>query len=64
MVRLLLNRAYGPQIGATLSIPIYQAGNAARQVRTARLQLQSTEYNLESTKLGVNSDLQNTITDL
>jgi outer membrane protein len=58
---LQMNKVYGPQIGATLSIPIYQAGNAARQVRTARLQLQSSEYNLESTKIGVNSDLQNTI---
>jgi outer membrane protein TolC len=57
------NKVYGPQIGATLSIPIYQAGNAARQVRTARLQVQSYEYNLESTKLGVNSDLQNTLTN-
>jgi outer membrane protein len=59
---LQMNKVYGPQIGATLSIPIYQAGNAARQVRTARLQLQSSEYNLESTKIGVNSDLQNTLT--
>jgi outer membrane protein len=59
---ILMNQAYGPQIGATFSIPIYQAGNAARQVRTARLQLQSTEYSLESTKLEVNSELQNTLT--
>jgi len=57
-----MNKAYGPQIGGTLSIPIYQAGNAARQIRTARLQLQSSEYNLESTKLQVNSELQNTLT--
>lgn len=59
---LQMNQIYGPQIGATLSIPIYQAGNAARQVRTARLQVQSSEYSLESTRLEVNSELQNTIT--
>jgi outer membrane protein len=59
---LLMNKAYGPQIGGTLSIPVYQAGNASRQVKTARLQLQSTEYNLESTKLQVSSELQNTLT--
>jgi outer membrane protein len=59
---MLMNKAYGPQIGATLSVPIYQAGNATRQIRTARLQLQSTEYNLENTKLQVNSELQNTLT--
>lgn len=59
---ILMNQAYGPQIGGSLTIPIYQAGNAARQVKTARLQLQSTEYNLESTKLQVSSELQNTLT--
>jgi outer membrane protein TolC len=59
---ILMNQAYGPQIGGTLSIPIYQSGNVSRQIRTARLQLQSTEYNLESTKIQVNSELQNTIT--
>lgn len=59
---VLMNQAYGPQIGGTISIPIYQAGNASRQIRTARIQLQSTEFNLESTKLQVNSELQNTLT--
>jgi outer membrane protein len=59
---ILMNKTYGPQIGGTLTIPIYQAGNAARQIRTARLQLQSTQYNLESTKLQVSSELQNTLT--
>jgi outer membrane protein len=59
---ILKNQVYGPQIGGTLSIPIYQAGNASRQVKTARLQLQSAQYNLESTKLQANSELQNTLT--
>jgi outer membrane protein len=57
-----MNQAYGPQIGGTLSIPIYQAGNASRQVKTATLQLESARYNLESTRLQVSSELQNTIT--
>jgi outer membrane protein len=59
---ILMNQSYGPQIGGTLSIPIYQSGNASRQIKTARLQLQSTEYTLESTRLQANSELQNTIT--
>jgi outer membrane protein len=59
---MLMNQVYGPQFGGTLSIPIYQAGNASRQVKTARLQLESTQYNLESTKLQINSELQNTLT--
>ena len=52
----------GPQFGGTISIPVYQAGNAARQIRTAKIQLQSAEYNLESTKQQVNEQLQNAIT--
>jgi outer membrane protein TolC len=59
---VLMNRNYGPQIGGTLIIPIYQSGNAARQIKTAKLQLQTTEYSLESTKLQVNTELQNTLT--
>jgi len=59
---ILKNQVYGPQFGGTLSIPIYQAGNASRQIQTARLQLQSSQYDLESTKLQVNSELQNTLT--
>jgi outer membrane protein len=59
---MLMNQVYGPQIGGTLSIPIYQAGNASRQVKTARLQLESTQFNLESTRLQINSELQNTLT--
>ncbi len=59
---VLMNKSLGPQIGGTLTIPIYQAGNSNRQVRSSRLQLESAKYSLESTKLRVNSDLQNTIT--
>jgi outer membrane protein len=59
---VLMNQSIGPQIGGSLSIPIFQAGNATRQIRTAKLQLESAQYNLEGTKLRVNSELQNTIT--
>ena len=57
-----MNQSLGPQVGGTLSIPVFQSGNATRQIRTANLQLQSAEYNLESIKLSVNSELQNTLT--
>ncbi len=57
-----MTQAIGPQIAGTISIPLYQSGNAKRQVETARLQLQSARYNLENTKLLVNSELQNTLT--
>lgn len=59
---VLTNKAFGPQIGGTISIPIYQSGNASRQIETAKLQLKSDEYNLESTKLQINSELQNNLT--
>ncbi|MGD0342502.1 MAG: TolC family protein, partial [Bacteroidales bacterium] len=59
---VLMNQSFGPQIGGSLSIPLYQSGNATRQVETAKLQLQSAQYSLENTKLLVNSELQNTLT--
>jgi outer membrane protein len=59
---VLMNQSFGPQIGGSVSIPLYQAGNATRQVETAKLQLQSAQYSLENTKLLVNSELQNTLT--
>ena len=57
------NRSYGPQIGGTITIPIYEGGNINRQVRVAKLELKSTGYNLESTKLDINTQLQNALTE-
>jgi outer membrane protein TolC len=62
VVSTLMNRTYGPQIGGTISIPIYQSGNAIRQIKTAKIQLQSAEYDLESARLQVNEQLQNALT--
>jgi outer membrane protein TolC len=58
----LRSRTIGPSIGGTISIPIYQSGNAARQIKTAKIQLQSDEYNLESIRLQMNQQLQNALT--
>ena len=57
------NRTYGPLIGGSITIPIYESGNINRQVRVAKLQLQSSGYTLESTKLDVNTQLQNALTE-
>jgi outer membrane protein TolC len=57
-----MNESYGPQVGATLSIPLYQAGNVRRQVAVARLQLDAAKYSFESTKLEVNTQLQLALT--
>jgi outer membrane protein TolC len=58
----LRSRTIGPSIGGTLSIPIYQSGNAMRQIKVAKIQLQTDEYYLESTRLQVNQQLQNAFT--
>ncbi len=58
----VMSRSLGPSFGGTISIPIYQAGNASRQIRTARIQVSSDEYNLESIRLQMNQQLQNALT--
>jgi outer membrane protein len=58
-----MNRTAGPQIGGTLSIPLYQSGNTARQIKTAKLQLQSAEYSLEAAKLDATAQLQKALND-
>jgi outer membrane protein TolC len=58
-----MNDSYGPQAGATLSIPLYQAGNIRRQIAVGRLQLESARISFESTKLQVNTQLQLALTD-
>jgi outer membrane protein TolC len=60
---VLMNRAYGPTIGATVTIPLYQSGNVMRQISTARLQLKSTEIQLENVKLETSIELQNLLDD-
>jgi outer membrane protein len=59
---LIRNQTYGAQVGGTFSIPIYQAGNASRQINVSKVQLQTVKYDLESVKLQVSSTLQNSLT--
>ncbi len=59
----LHSQTYGPQVGGTLNIPLYQAGVVKRQVEIARIQIKSAEYSLEKAKLQANLQLQNAITD-
>jgi outer membrane protein TolC len=58
----LMTRNYGPQIGGTVSIPVFQSGNASRQIKTAKIQIQTAQYDLESVRLQVNEQLQNALT--
>ena len=59
---VLTNRTYGPLVGGSLIIPIYQAGNALRQVKAAKIELQSSQYSLENVKLQVNTQLKTALT--
>lgn len=59
---VLQNRSFGPQLGGTVVIPLYSAGENKRKVTTAKLQLQSAEYDLQNIKLQVNTDLLNALT--
>lgn len=58
----LLNRTFGPQVGGTISIPIFSAGENKRKMSAAKLQLKSAEYDLENVKLQVNTELLNALT--
>lgn len=60
---VMSNRTFGPQLGGSLIVPLYQAGNILRQVRSARIQLQSSRFDLENVKLAVNTQLKTALTD-
>jgi len=62
MGSILNSRSFGPQLGGNLTIPIYSAGENKRKVTTAKILLQSAEYDLQNIELQVNTDLQNALT--
>jgi outer membrane protein TolC len=55
--------SFGPQIGGTLYIPLYQGGNVRRQISVSTIQLKTAEYDLENTKLALYTQLVNALTD-
>jgi outer membrane protein len=61
--QVLSNRSYGPQLGGSLVMPLYQAGNVSRQVKSARIQASSAQIGLESIKLRMNTELQRALID-
>ena len=58
-----INRANGPQVGGSISMPIFQGGNISRQIAVSKVQLKSAEYDLENSKIQVNTLLENSLTD-
>jgi len=59
----LLNKSYGPQIGGTLSIPLFTGGETRRKVNVAQQELKSAEFTLENTKIALHTELQNALTE-
>ncbi len=58
---ILNNRSFGPQLGGSLTIPIYSAGENQRKINTAKIQLKTAEYDFQNVELQVKTDLQNAI---
>lgn len=55
----LNNRNIGPQIAATLQVPIYTAGENQRKIEIAQLEKESAELDLNNAKYQLNNDLDN-----
>jgi len=57
------NRTLGPQVGGTILIPLFSAGENKRKITVAKLESATAEYDLQNIKLQVNTLLNNTLTD-
>jgi len=57
------DRSYGMQVGGTLSIPLYTAGETKRKTAVAKTELLISQYNLESAHLQISKDLENAYND-
>ena len=60
---VLKNNSIGPHVGGTLVVPIYNAGETKRKEKTAKIQAESAQYDLENIKLQVSTELQNTLVE-
>ena len=60
---VLKNQVYGPQVGGSLTLPLYNGSNIKRQINVARLQEKTAGYNLDATQLQVNTQLLNALTN-
>jgi len=60
---VLKNSSIGPQVGGTLVVPIYNAGETRRKTVTSKILAQSAEYDLQNIKMQVNTTLENTLTE-
>lgn len=57
------NFTHGPQVGASLSIPLFTAGENDRKANVAQLEVQNAEIEKSKLLLSLNIELENTISD-
>lgn len=55
-------RTLWPQVGGSISIPIFQGGNLQRQVALSKINVDLSQYNLDNLKLKVNTELLDALT--
>ena len=60
---ILHSREHGPFVGAQVSMPLYQAGGVSRQIATARLALESAQFDLEEAQKQVSIQARNALDD-
>ncbi len=60
---VLQNQSFGPELGGTLTIPLYSAGENKRKVAGAKIQLQSADFQLKNLQLQTTTALENALTD-
>jgi outer membrane protein TolC len=63
MGSILNNRSFGPQVGGSIVIPLYSSGENKRNVSIAKIQIQSSELELEQVKLQINIELENALSE-
>ncbi len=59
----LENQTYGPQIGGSVAVPLFSAGENKRKVAATKLDLLSAQYQMENVKLQIKTELDNALTD-
>jgi len=55
----LLNQRLGPQIGGSVYIPVFQAGELKRKISLSKIGVEAAQLDFENIKLKVNTELSN-----
>ena len=55
------DREYGPQVGLSFSLPIYQGGNISRKIEVAELSAKSIQLDIEALKIESLTQFQNAL---